>query len=725
MRLTLRTILAYIDDVLEPAQAREIGEKIAEGKEASALVSRIQDVLRRRRIGAPELTGPGSGPDPNIVSDYLENLLSPNEVVELERLCQKSDIHLAEVAGCHKILTLVLGQPIDVSDEIRERMYALGNTSVSGSEAAPLPPSQAMSEGVSVADADFMETGLPAYLTRRSYAKSYGAAALILVVTLGWILLVVNDHRLWDRPEAALARLNSEETTIEEALPAGDTAAPADGNVNSNPVPTAVPTAVPAAAPIPVPGTVPATVAKSDESPSASVSPETPKPVETTPPVAEEKPAMPVAVAPVSPPVVAPVPGATPGTQPLPNAPVPMPPGTVVVPVEPLVQPVPPELVMTYLAGDELILQPHVADPGWAVSGRELPVENNATLASPSPFRNSYRIGDSLTLTMYGKTRIQRLSRTPDVDFGLLLDCGQITLFRSYESTAPVTVRVRVLGRDWTLALLEPGTRVGIELDPLLPNGPPGDMAEVTIEGGVVVAEGKVSVRTPGGPVVEYGPRHGYARWPSTGTGQLVTKVDPTVPDWATAEGPFVTPAARQFGRLFHKEFNPAQSVETSIVPLLKDRRAGLSELAAKTLALIGDWKDLVPALKNDHQETRLAAIYALRNELAKNPGSAGAIREELGRNFPTEKVEPLIRLLWGFNAEDARRPGPSLQLVEWLKDDEIAIRELAFHYISKLTARTHDYLPMAPATERKATVYRWEEYLKRNGGALISDPGM
>ena len=41
MRLTLRTLLAYLDDILEPTQAREIGEKLNESSFASSLVSRI------------------------------------------------------------------------------------------------------------------------------------------------------------------------------------------------------------------------------------------------------------------------------------------------------------------------------------------------------------------------------------------------------------------------------------------------------------------------------------------------------------------------------------------------------------------------------------------------------------------------------------------------------------------------------------------------------------
>ncbi len=688
MRLTLRTILAYLDDVLEPAQARELGERIAEGKESSALVSRIRDVLRRRRIGAPELAGPGSGPDPNVVSDYLENLLPPDQVVELERLCQTSDMHLAEVAGCHKILTMVLGQPIDVADDIRERMYALGAAKVTDQSAEPAPT---MTEGIGANQNVTFETGLPEYLTRRTFSQRYGMALLILLVAGAWMGLVVTDRTLWERPENRVLESVALDEVEQPAQP-GPAANPAVAEVASKESGAGAGGIL-----------IPASPAVPPVDPNMAMTPPMPQPAVAVP--------MPVPMAP----------GGVMPASPMETS-VPVEPAVpVIVPVAPVLPLTQPELPMVYLAGDEVVIRPHSTAPGWVLSGRELPIQVGDSLASPAPFRNSYKVGDVLTVNLQPSTRIQRQARGNNSDIGFLLEQGQLNLFRSNESTQPITVRLNVLGRDWSLKLLEPGTRVGIELTPNVPNGPPTDMTEVVIDGGIVVAEGKISVSTGGATVIELGPNDGYARWPSTGTG-LVTRVDLAIPAWATADGPLVTPATRQFGKLFQKEFNPGLTVEQSLSPIVRDRRVGMSELAVKTLALIGSWQELIPALKNDHQESRLAAIVGLRHALATNPGLEPLFREEIGKNFSSDKVDVLVRLLWGFNFEDARSPEESGKLVGWLKDDEIAVRELAFHYISKLTARTFDYLPMAPVAERRAAIHRWEEFLKRNNGSLLTD---
>lgn len=125
-QLTLRTLLAYLDDTLEPALARELGEKVAQSEVAQQLIDRIKVVTRRRGLKAPTAAGPDAEVgDPNTVAEYLSDALDREQLKRFEEVCLESDAHLAEVAACHQILTIVLTEPVRVPPRARQRMYAL------------------------------------------------------------------------------------------------------------------------------------------------------------------------------------------------------------------------------------------------------------------------------------------------------------------------------------------------------------------------------------------------------------------------------------------------------------------------------------------------------------------------------------------------------------------------------------------------------------------------
>src|SRR6185436_19731374 len=125
MRLTLRALLAYLYNVLEPAEADEFAAKVQESPVASGLVQRIRGITHKVRMTAPRIDAKGLTDDANNVAEYLDNNLGEDRVADFERTCLESDMHLAEVAGSYQILTMVLGKPAEVPPKLRDRVYHL------------------------------------------------------------------------------------------------------------------------------------------------------------------------------------------------------------------------------------------------------------------------------------------------------------------------------------------------------------------------------------------------------------------------------------------------------------------------------------------------------------------------------------------------------------------------------------------------------------------------
>lgn len=254
MRLTLRTLLAYLDDILDEIDAQELEKKIDESEMATKLAQRIQQIVGQTRLDTPALEAEGLDGDANAVAEYLDNTLSLDDVPEFERLCLNSDVHLGEVAACHQILTLILGEPAATTAELRERIHQIGQSTAEVSSTATiedssssLPVDEEIDEAPSPSeqaekpayDSDEHWTSAPGYLKRprRTLWKPVGLAALIVfcLIFAGLFGMGPLDQT---HPLASLFLVNSDpapsSATVNEPVGGNEEAANAPTQPNNN-----------------------------------------------------------------------------------------------------------------------------------------------------------------------------------------------------------------------------------------------------------------------------------------------------------------------------------------------------------------------------------------------------------------------------------------------------------------------------------------------------------
>ncbi|MDO4559284.1 MAG: hypothetical protein Q4C47_09990, partial [Planctomycetia bacterium] len=123
MRLTLRIILSWMNQVLGPEDARTIETQIAQDEASARLVRRIEEAVRKTALQTGNRDIPTI--DPNLVAEYLDNDLSPENSLDFERICLESDGNLAEAAACYHILTDVLSGVAPPEPDLRRRLCEL------------------------------------------------------------------------------------------------------------------------------------------------------------------------------------------------------------------------------------------------------------------------------------------------------------------------------------------------------------------------------------------------------------------------------------------------------------------------------------------------------------------------------------------------------------------------------------------------------------------------
>ena len=716
MRLTLRTMLAYLDDMLEPYQTKQIGQKIQESPVAGVLVSRIREVMRRRRLSAPDVSGSHIGIDSNIVAQYLDNTLPPEQVADVERVLLSSDELLAEVAACHQVLTLILGEPCEVSAHSRERLYALGPVSASDQlrvdDSSATATTSASDNGAGIAagiaaavavpstaaGVQLVRPGssheIPEYLRPSPFSKVAGPTIVIAVIAVACVGTFLSDPSFLKGVNQAQRELaknsrGASNSTVREGLPS-TTVSEADGVPMTNDANAVNTTATTRLDPAPPPDAaddskmVPAATATIN-SPGAATVAVKPKSV---------------------------VPGPS---DPVPPAPAPVNPKPVVAL---------PAVPVQLISNEGVLLRFSDVDQHWFLAPKQSVLKSGEPLACLEPYEAvlSFDQG-TVRATVLGDSALRVMEATDLAATGLEVRHGRVLFQGSRQDGQQPLALAVVIGQDiWKLELLTPQTVCALEVLPTPSTGFEKVREPNRYSGVLYVLAGTVKWTSALGASQDVAERTGLPLSSDQAAANKQTAVSfPTAPDWTDPAKRKLAPL-RRYALLFEKEFALDQPADPSMQALIQHTNSKISELAVRGLALTQSYSALTQALAVcPHEEGRFAARDGLYEWLPLGADHGALLKKELETHYPPADVEMMYRLLWGYTREDGRDKLTSHQLVGLLHNNHVVVRELADFWIERLIGRKTEYRATNLPAQRESQIRRIEKLLEDNG-ALVKD---
>jgi len=731
MRLTLRTMLAYLDDILEPKDAGELGAKIQESSFASDLVHRIRTSTRRLRLGAPKLTGQGTGLDPNMVAEYLDNTLPADHVPDFEKVCLESDVHLAEVASCHQVLTIVLGEPAEIDQPLRERMYRIGHDSVGSATPATTtsvapPPVPAKDESGNGA----VTTLAPPARTKNSVPAGRGgppatgvsmkSLAITLLCTFVVAVVALRAVGPFDHTHVAYRLLFGERSVGEVT----------QNDVKVSPVPVAD-------------GSGHTANARSSEQ-AVRESPATVGPVVTQTPETNSKEPATTPEDPHSDPPVTPITGSavdnppstkdeipatvTPGAGPttVPDVIGETPPvaekaSTLLPPDSPTagdvaVVPAPRDAVTEavdvgrYVAEDQMLARYDASTDDWYQVANATVLTACDRLITFPTYRPHAVIGD-INVTFINATSVELMTPGDEGQPRMNVHFGSAVMLPFKAAAGRIALKIGDQEGHVVFADLE--SVAAVKISRYLPPGADPEKAVARHVFQLYAVSGRVGWSEPGAKTVV------------VDTGRMLARVDGGAASVVDA-GPL--PAWIE-GR-DQKEIERRASLELRIA-LEKDRPLSLSlmemtdyrqhevvDLACRSLSYLAVYDPLVKALSDKRQHYYWSDQFdELRAIGARSPESAAALRRMIEKLHAGDAAS-LYRLTWGFSPAQLSRGG-DVELVDLLENDAMSLRVMAFMNLERITGGvTKNFRPELPPSQEKTKVANWRRGLK--DGAIV-----
>jgi hypothetical protein len=306
-----------------------------------------------------------------------------------------------------------------------------------------------------------------------------------------------------------------------------------------------------------------------------------------------------------------------------------------------------------------------------------------------------------------------------DLDLDITLDRGRIDLVNR-KPTGRAVARVTFGPLKWVVGLDSPGTRAAVEVISRWPAGsafhrvptdghdPAGAAVLVVLAGTAFVSDGRttLALSAPPGPAM--------VEWASTENRPLAARRLDALPAWADPAR--VSPAvkeARDAAEVLRAAF-AAGPVGPALDKLLASAKPAEKRVGLIAAGATDDLERLTRAVAGAADPAVWDfGVSVLRHWVGRGPGQDLALFKYLVgvRQFTPAQAETVVRLLHGFSADDRARPETFEVLIEYLQNEQAAVRTLSAWHLSRLVpaGKGVPFRPAATRAECEAAYKAWK----------------
>ncbi|MCH2202509.1 MAG: hypothetical protein MK102_11110 [Fuerstiella sp.] len=755
MRLTLRTLLAYLDDRLSSANAREIGKKLNDSAFAQDLADRIRTVMRQRRLSAPgrkvKLI------DPNLIAEYLDDQLTPELVSLIEKEVLSSDFSLAEVAASHEIIAL-LGDPVDLAPRLRERL-SRQNPSPSQNESTDYEFEKVSPKKISD---PVQEVWKPLAPQRTFLPRS--PALILAALLVGWLALLLTDNLFMTSSqditssEAAsghgnIAEVENQRSKDEDPIKAESKQHPTEDSGSGSEIPNVENNGLSTDSEVsaPVNGILSAAGSESVADPGNTPDTTTDsEPVENQVTLSSDE-----SVVPNDDDIATTVStDSSDGDRSVESKDRQAVDEPVHQKFEFLVDDPHEMLLSRSLKGNEWMRAAVIQTDG---SNTHALVTDHIS-ALPDPFISQITpVGAGWSATLVSPCLVQfddgvwpelRLYDGRCIVLPEQLNAGAGTSILTLVAGG-TTVNCSLAGDDLRLGILVvPERPVSPESSQPDPNNIPvpetgenqqdSTIAEDSVENEterlpldgeasvvLYMAGGSLVVKADGIEDINVGKGRAIQWTTAAGSLQGIHLSDPgqldAIPDWVFTAGETAVIEIEATKSKFAVDLKQSESIIDRAQQLCEVRDPLQAKFAASVLSVSREVDILVQVLlQTDEEQVRIETINGLRNAAAQTLPGRRAVMRALENRLPMRDLGHFVRLFEGVTRAEAQDEETSVWLVTMLRHNRAPIRQMAYMTLLELTGQIRGYHPDSPSGQRNDSVRRWERLLKSNGNRIL-----